>query len=141
MVDDQQRQPTQEEQVTKTPPPARPRRAPLLLTPVHTPLKHQQPATLQRVLRRSRAAATRSDGAASTAGSGGTKRTSTTATAADDEDDGDEYVDVGPSKRGKKRETLPDIVKRIPVEALRPHLRMSLVSAAKVTCLFVVECS
>lgn len=35
-------------------------------------------------------------------------------------------------KKRVRRETLPDIAKRIPVDALRPYLNMSLVSAAKV---------
>lgn len=35
-------------------------------------------------------------------------------------------------KKRTRRETLPDIARRIPVDALRPYLMMSLVSAAKV---------
>lgn len=37
-----------------------------------------------------------------------------------------------PAKKRVRRETLPDIAERIPVDALRPYLKMSLVSAAKV---------
>lgn len=41
-------------------------------------------------------------------------------------------MDVAPPALYRKRETLPDIARRIPVDSLRPFLQMSLVSAAKV---------
>lgn len=42
------------------------------------------------------------------------------------------------TKKRSKRQTLPEIAKRIPVDALRPHLNLSLVAAAKV-CVHVIN--
>lgn len=53
----------------------------------------------------------------------------------DDEREDDELDDdVEEGEKRSRRETLPDIAKRIPVDALRPYLRMPLLSAAKVRC-------
>ena len=45
------------------------------------------------------------------------------------EDEGDAVV----GQKRRKRETLPDIAKRIPLDGLRPYLNVPLVNAAKVS--------
>ena len=49
----------------------------------------------------------------------------------DDDDDGSSAAAVG--EKRQRRETLPDIAKRIPLDRLRPCLNSSLVNAAKVS--------
>ena len=49
----------------------------------------------------------------------------------EDDDDGSSGAAVG--EKRQRRETLPDIAKRIPLDRLRPCLNSSLVNAAKVS--------
>ena len=50
-----------------------------------------------------------------------------------EEDDGDDSFTTAVGEKRHRRETLPDIAKRIPLDRLRPCLNMSLVNAAKVS--------